>query len=250
MAAEHAENSSEMVMSLPSFLELMGFDMHKTYWGYNLHQWEPIMMSFMVGLLLVLFSMWATRRMEKIPRGAQAFLEIVVESLYNLISDTLGKETARYLPFLGSVFLYILLMNLWGLVPAMHSPTDQINTTLSLALVVFVLYNLEGLRRKKLGYFKHYFQPYFMAPLMFPLHVIGEAVRPVALSVRLFGNLTGKKLVLALLVALTPFIFGIIPVPLHVLMVLLAILFSLIQALIFTLLSAIYLALAVEEGEH
>ncbi len=251
MAAEHAENGSEMVMSLPSFLDLIkGLDLHKKYWGYDLHQWEPIMMSFMVALLLVLFSMFATRKMEKIPRGAQAFLEIVVEGLYNLLADTMGKNTARYLPLLGTVFIYILVMNLWGLVPAMHSPTDQINTTLSLAVVMFFFYNIEGLRRKKMAYVKHFFQPYFMAPLMLPLHIIGELVRPIALSIRLFGNLTGKKLVLALLVALTPFVFGIIPVPIHVLMVLLAILFSIIQALIFTLLSTIYLCLAVEEDDH
>lgn len=245
-----AENDAEMVMSLPSFLDLFGLDMYRKYFGYDLHEWEPIIMSLMVGSVLVLFSLYATRKMEKIPRGAQAFLEIVVEGLYNLLADTMGKNTARYLPMLGTVFIYILMLNLWGLLPGMHSPTDQINTTLSLAVVMFFFYNLEGLRRRRMAYVKHYFQPYFMAPLMFPIHIIGELVRPVALSIRLFGNLTGKKLVLALLIALTPFVYGIIPVPVHAFMVLLSILFSIIQALIFTLLSTIYVCLAVEEGDH
>jgi len=92
--------------------------------------------------------------------------------------------------------------------------------------------------------------PLFMAPIMFPLHVIGELVRPVSLSVRLFGNLTGEDLTLALLVMLTPFVFKFIPVPIHLVMVLMALLFSTIQAVIFTLLSTVYLSLAIEEHEE
>lgn len=231
-------------------LHLTGLDMHKQYFGFTLHEWTPTIMSCLVGLVLVGFSLYATRRMEKIPRGAQAFAEIVVEGLYNFLSDSLGKHTARYLPFLGTLFLYIILMNLWGLIPMMHSPTNKINTTLSMAIPVFVFYNYEGIRLKGLKYFKHFFEPLFMAPIMFPLHVIGELVRPVSLSVRLFGNLTGEDLTLALLVMLTPFVFNFIPVPIHLVMVLMALLFSTIQAIIFTLLSTVYLSLAIEEHEE
>ncbi len=84
-----------------------------------------------------------------------------------------------------------------------------------------------------------------MAPLMLPIHLIGELVRPVSLSVRLFGNLTGEDLTIALLVIMTPFLFGFIPVPMHLVMVLMALLFSTIQATIFTLLSTIYLSEAI-----
>jgi len=249
--AVSAAESAEPVLELPSFLDFIpGLDMHHQYFGFTPHEWLPVIMSSMVGLLLVGFSLFATRKMQKVPTGCQAFLEIVVETLYNFLSDTLGKHAGRYLPLLGTFFLYIILMNLWGLIPFLHSPTNTINTTLALAIVTFVVYNFEGIRIKKLGYFKHFFDPLFMAPIMFPLHVIGEFVRPASLSIRLFGNLTGEDLTIALLVSLTPFIFGVIPVPIHLLMVMMALLFSTIQATIFTLLSAVYLSLAIEEDDH
>ncbi len=249
-SAAHAAQSAEQKLELPSFLDFTGLDMHHQYFGFTLHEWLPVIMSGIVGLVLVSFSLYATRRMEKIPRGSQAFIELVVEGLYDFISGTLGKNTAKYFPFFGTLFIYIITMNLWGLIPLMHSPTNQINTTLSMAIVVFVLYNFEGIRKKGWGYFKHFFEPLFLAPLMFPLHVIGEFVRPMSLSIRLFGNLTGEDLTIALLVMMTPFIFGLIPVPIHLVMVLMALLFSTIQATIFTLLSAVYLSLALDEDEH
>ena len=249
--AAQAAEAAEPALELPSFLDFIpGLDMHHHYFGFTPHEWLPVIMASMVGMLLVGFSMFATRRMEKIPTGCQAFLEIVVEALHDFLSDTLDKNATRYLPLLGTFFLYIIMMNFWGLIPMMHSPTNTINTTLALAIVSFTVYNFEGIRIKKLGYFKHFFEPLFMAPIMFPLHVIGEFVRPASLSIRLFGNLTGEDLTLALLVGLTPFVFGLIPVPVHLLMVLMALLFSTIQATIFTLLSAVYLSLAIDEEEH
>jgi F-type H+-transporting ATPase subunit a len=246
---EAAAKTAEQSFELPSFLDFMGLDMHHEYWGFTLHDWLPVIMSFLVGLLLVGFSLWATRRMEKIPRGSQAFVEIVVDGLYDFLSKVLGNDTARYLPFLGTTFLYIILMNFWGLIPLMHSPTNTLNTTLALAIVVFVYYNVEGIRIKGFKYFKHYVEPLFLAPLMLPIHIIGDLARPLSLSVRLFGNLTGEDLTLALLVMLTPFIFGLIPVPIHLVMVILALLFSTVQATVFTLLSSVYLSLAIEEDE-
>jgi F-type H+-transporting ATPase subunit a len=246
---EKAEAAQEIILELPSFLDFTGIDMHHTYFGFTPHQWMPIIMSSLVGLLLVGFSLWATRKMEKIPRGSQAFLEIVVEALYNFIYEMLGKNTTRYLPFLGTTFLYIIIMNFWGLIPMMHSPTNTINTTLALAIAVFFMYNVEGIRTHGVSYFKHFVDPLWLSPLMLPIHLIGEIARPASLSIRLFGNLTGEDLTLALLVGLTPFIFGIIPIPVHLVMVLMALLFSTIQAVVFTLLSTIYLSLAIEEHE-
>ena len=112
-AGEHAEaaaGGAEQSFELPSFLDFTGLDMHHQYFGFTLHEWLPVIMSLLVGTVLVCFTLWSTRRMEKIPRGSQAFVEIVVEGLYNFFSDTLGKDTARYLPLYGSLFLYILLI--------------------------------------------------------------------------------------------------------------------------------------------
>ena len=249
-----AKSSGEMVLNLPTFFTFLAekfhIDLHHdTFLGITLENYVPLVMSFLVACVLVGFSLLATRRMEKIPRGSQAFVEVVVEGMYNFLHDILGKHTARYLPFYGTLFFFILFMNLWGLIPLMESPTHYMNTTLSMAIVVFVLYNFEGIRIKKLGYFKHFFEPLFLAPLMFPLHLIGEIVRPASLSIRLYGNLTGEGLTLAVLVFLTPWLFNHVPVPLHLFMVLLAILFSTIQATIFTMLSTVYLSLAIEEHE-
>ena len=221
-------------LELPSFLHLLGGEHpaefleqhHDPFFGIALEDWIPSIMCLMIGMLLVGFSLWATRRMEKVPRGAQAFAEIVVEGLYNFIGEMLGPYTRRYFGFLGTLFLYILLMNLFGLIPLLHSPTNHINVTLSMALPVFVFYNFEALRIRGFKYLKHFAEPYFMAPLMLPIHLIGEFVRPVSLSVRLFGNLTGEDLTIALLVIMTPFLFGFIPVPIHLIMVFMALLFS------------------------
>ncbi len=253
----HAEHAGEDSHELPSFLHILGGDdphhflAHKDpVFGVSLEEWIPTIMCILIGLLLVGFSLWATRGMEKVPRGAQAFAEIVVEGLFNFIGEMLGPYTRRYFAFLGTLFLYILLMNLFGLIPLMHSPTNRINVTLSMALPVFFFYNFEGIRIRGIKYFKHFVEPLFMAPLMLPIHLIGELVRPVSLSVRLFGNLTGEDLVIALLVIMTPFLFGFIPVPIHLVMVLMALLFSTIQATIFTLLSTIYLSEAIgAQGE-
>ena len=118
-----AKSSGEMVLHLPTFLDFLaaklGLDMHHVYFGVELKYFVPLVMSFLVGCVLVGFSMLATRRMEKIPRGSQAFVEIVVEGMYNFLHDILGKHTTRYLPFFGTLFFFILVMNLWGLIPLM-----------------------------------------------------------------------------------------------------------------------------------
>ncbi len=247
---EAVAKAAEQSLELPSFLDFMGLDMHHEYFGFNLHEWLPVFMSCLVGIVLVCFSLWATRRMERIPRGAQAFVEIIVEGLYDFFNDILGKQTAQFLPYLGTLFLYIILMNFWGLIPFMHSPTNMINTTLALAITVFFTYNVAGVKVQGLKYFKHYVDPLFLAPLMLPIHIIGDLARPVSLSVRLFGNITGEDLTLALLVTLTPFVFGWIPLPFHVIMIFMALLFSTIQATVFTLLSAVYISLATEDHEE
>jgi F-type H+-transporting ATPase subunit a len=253
MSKNPAPSLEHQELELPSFLHLFGGahpkefleHYHDPVFGVALEDWIPTIMCIMIGLLLVGFSLWATRRMERVPRGSQAFAEIVVEGLYNFLGEMLGPYTRRYIGFLGTLFLYILLMNLWGLVPLLHSPTNKVNVTLSMALPVFVFYNFEAVRIRGIKYFKHFAEPLFMAPLMLPIHLIGEFVRPISLSVRLFGNLTGEDLTIALLVILTPFLFGFIPVPVHLLMLLMALLFSTIQATIFTLLSTIYLSEAI-----
>jgi len=252
-AAAAAESSAT---EFPSFFDLLGVDMHGEFLGIAMHDWVPIVMSWLVALVLVLITFLATRNMQKVPRGLQAFMEIVVEGLNNFFSGIIGPAASRYLPLLGSLFLYIILMNLWGLIPLMHSPTNKLNTTLALAIVVFFTTQYEGIRVKGAWkYFKHFMEPLGLCFLMLPIHLIGELARPVSLSLRLFGNLTGEDIAIVSLAVLSPLLLGFIPLPFQVVMMLLALLFSTVQAVVFTLLSSIYIASAIgalegESSEH
>ena len=230
---------------LPSFLEIMGIDLHRHLLGVSLHEWVPVIMSLLVGILLILLSYIGTRRLEKVPRGSQALLEVIVEGLENFLRSVMGPTAPKYLPFIGTIFIYILTMNLWGLIPLMHSPTNKLNTTAALALVVFFNTHIQGAKKHGIiNYAKHFADPLWLAPLMVPIHIVGELARPLSLALRLFGNLTGEDIAIAALVSLVILIPVFVPVPVHLFMVVLAILFSTIQAIVFTLLSAIYIASA------
>lgn len=237
---------------LPSFLDILGVDMHQQVWGLSLHEWLSVLMAFIVAGLLVLVAFLFTRKLQKIPRGAQSFLEMVVEGLYNFFKGIMGPKLAmQYLPFLGTLFLYIFIMNLSGLVPLMHSATNKYATTISLALIVFFTTHLVGCTKNGVwGYLKHLMGVvdcpgplgWALAPIMFPIHLIGELVRPVSLSLRLFGNISGEDMVIYIMVSLSPLILGIVPIPFQFPILLLALLTSLIQAVVFVLLSSIYIA--------
>jgi len=233
----------EIALELPSFLDVLGVNMHShSIGGLSIQMWMPVIMSFIVGVVLIIITLVATRKLKKYPDGMQSFMEILVEWFENFFGGILGPVAHRYVPFLGTLFLYILLMNLWGLVPLMHSPTNQLNTTIALALVVFFHTHITGVKvNGAWGYTKHFADPWWLAPLMMPIHIVGELARPLSLSLRLFGNLMGEDIAIAILVGLTPYILKWIPIPIHLIMVFLAILFSLIQAVVFVLLSAIYI---------
>ena len=219
-----------------------------------LPHWLPdaIPLSVLVALLLALISYLGLRRRERIPSGLQNALEMAVEGLEGLSRNLLGERGSTFAPFLGTLFLYILLMNLLGLIPGFKSPTTNLNVTLGLALIVFVAVQYYGIKENGgLGYLKHFTGDiWWLVPLILPVHVIGELVRPVSLALRLFGNVTGEETVIAVLVAISPVVFshylhGVLvglPIPVAVPMMALAIFTGVVQALVFTLLAAAYLA--------
>jgi F-type H+-transporting ATPase subunit a len=202
--------------------------------------------------------------MTLLPGKLQNLVEFVVETLSNFVEGVLGPEGRRFVPFLGTLFLYIYLQNIFGLVPFMFTPTSVLSTTVALALVVFVYVQWVGLRSNGLvGYLRHLAGDpkdavgWAMSPLMFPLHVVGELAKPVSLSLRLFGNMMGEETLIAVFIGLgiTTIAFAGAPVglPLHVPFLFLALLTTFIQALVFMLLSTIYFALVLphdEEGAH
>jgi len=241
------------VPELPTIFDLLPIDKHAEIFGLSFqHEWVPIMMSMLIIMFLGVFSMVATRNLKKIPTGVQAFLEIVVEALDNFVKSILGKLSDKFLPFIGSLFLYILIMNLIGQIPGFHSPTTSYNTTLALTLLVFIATQYYGLKHNgPIKYVTHMFgEPKWMAPMQFPLHLLQEFLtRPLSLSVRLFGNLMGQHTVLAIFIGFSPLLLGFIPIPIQFPFVLLDMLLATLQAFIFAFLASFYIAGAIGEKE-
>jgi F-type H+-transporting ATPase subunit a len=211
---------------------------------------EAVMtMSLLVAAVVVGFSFLVTRRMTLVPKGRQNLVEMVVEALSGFLREMIGPEGPRYLPLIASLFLFILCSNLLGLIPGFASPTSNLNTTLALALVAFFSYHIMGLSAKGLRYFKDFLGPvWWLSPLMLPLEVISHLARILSLSFRLFGNIKGEDIVIAILILLAGLVHYV--VPWHILMLPLAVFTSVVQALIFTMLTTLYIASAVTEESH
>jgi F-type H+-transporting ATPase subunit a len=168
---------------------------------------------------------------------------VIVGGLEDFMVDITGPEGRFFFPFIATAFLYILICNLIGLIPGLYSPTANLNTTLSLAICTFLYTHIIGIKFHGAKYIKHFIGPvWWLAPLMFPIEVIGHLARIMSLSIRLFGNIFGKETVLGILFMLA----GMYLAPLPILF--LGILVSVIQALVFMLLSIIYFVGAMEEA--
>lgn len=192
------------------------------------------------------FSCWfLTREISPIEPGkGQNLLEFIYEALESFVATIVGEEKVKeLLPVLSTIFIYLFSANLMGLIPGLKSPTGLFSNCLGMAILVFFLTAFYGFKHHGLGYIKHFAGPiWWMAPLMFPIHIVGEISRPISLTLRLFGNIMGEDVVI---LVLTSFIFPlIVPIPMQ----LMAIFTSLLQALVFTILSGIYLSGAISES--
>jgi F-type H+-transporting ATPase subunit a len=170
-------------------------------------------------------------------------LEIFVEWFVGFIEGLLGHKGRNFMHVYGTFFLFILTANLVGLIPGFAPPTSNFNVTFALGVTSFLVYNYYGFRAKGVNYLKHFLGPiWWLAVLMLPLELIDNFVRPVSLALRLFGNMTGDHLVLEIFTDLTKVVVPVIFYALGAFV-------SLIQAFVFTILSIIYLSLALEEHE-
>lgn len=170
---------------------------------------------------------------------------LIIDFLFDLFANIMGshEKAKKYLPLLGASFIFILFSNLLGLIPGFLPPTGNFNTPVACALVIFVMYNYYGFKEHGLSYLKQFAGPLiYIAPLMFLIELVSHFVRPVSLSLRLFWNMTGDHLVLGIFTNLTHLI---IPA----LFIALGLFVSVLQAFIFTVLSAIYISLSVAH-EH
>jgi F-type H+-transporting ATPase subunit a len=170
--------------------------------------------------------------------------ELILGFLSQLAEDIIGHHYKKYIPLLGTCFLFILFMNLIGLIPGFLPPTQKMNITVGLALVIFLSTHYFGVRENGLAYFKHFLGPmWWMFPIMLPIEIISHLARPMSLSLRLFGNITGDHAVVAGFMALIPIVVPSVFMGLGVFV-------SFMQAFIFTVLSMIYISGAVTHAEE
>jgi len=194
---------------------------------------------FTWGLMLVLAagSKLVTRKLSTgLDRSRwQNFLEIGITGIEEQIKEVGLEEPRKYLGFLGTLFLFVAAASLSIIIPGYETPTGSLSTTAALALCVFVAVPFFGIEEQGVGdYIKSYMEPTF---IMLPFNIISELSRTLALAVRLFGNMMSGAMIIAILLTITPFIFPIV-------MTLLGLLTGMVQAYIFSILAAVYIAAA------
>ncbi len=211
--------------------------------GHFAHQYPHVIHTWFVMLILIVAGFFATRGIRLVPGKAQNFFEMVLDGLENFMVETSGEEGRFFFPIIATLFLYIFLANLLGLVPGFFSPTANLNSTLAPAIIVFFYTHYIGIKFHGIKYVKHFLGPvWWLAPIMLPIELVGHFARVMSLSFRLFGNIMGKELVLAMLFVLAGKFLA--PLPIMVL----GIFVSFIQAFIFTLLAIMYFTGAMEEA--
>ena len=224
------------IMFLVQLCDLMGL-------GHWPHEYPHVIYTWFVMLLLIVLGFLGTKGISMIPTKGQNFFEIVIGGMEEFIVDITGEEGRRFFPILATVFIYIFICNLLGLVPGCFPPTAKIDTTLSCALVVVPMTHIIGVMYHGPKYIKHFLGPiWWMAPIIFPIELIGHTARVLSLTIRLFGNMAGHELVLAILFLLAGAFFAPLPI------MALGIFVSLVQAFVFFLLSTMYFAGAMEHA--
>ncbi len=196
-----------------------------------------IVYTWAVMLLLVLGSALITRRLTDGPEISrwQNLLEVLVSGMRDQIRELSRRDPGIYLPFVGTLFLFIATANLLAVVPGYLPPTGSLSTTTALAICAFVAVPLFGIARQGVGgYLRHYVRP---TPLMLPFNVIGELSRTLALAVRLYGNIMSGTVLVGILISLAPFFFPVV-------MQVLGLITGLVQAYIFAVLAMVYIASA------
>ena len=213
------------------------------YWtinNYHIHG-QVLINTWIVISLILCLTIPTTRALKLIPEGNQNFIEYFVEYIRDIAKAQIGQEYRQWVPYLGTLFLFIFFSNWSGaLIPwkiielpngELGAPTNDINTTVALALMTSTAYFYAGLRKKGFSYFEKYIKP---TPVLLPINILEDFTKPLSLSFRLFGNILADELVVAVLISLVPLV---IPVPL----ILLGLFTSAIQALIFATLAGAYI---------
>ena len=201
---------------------------------------EVILMTWIVFALLIIIGLCASNKKSILPRPIQSLGELIVSLLYELTEDALGKDLAKtYAPLVCALFMFLLFSNWLGIIPHLEEPTKDLNTTLGLGIMGFVIAHYAGIKSKGIkAYLKEYFQPIFF---MMPLNVIGELAKIVSISFRLFGNIMGGSIIILVVsyltysVVLPPFLYAFF-----------GLFVGTIQAFVFTMLTVVYISVQVK----
>lgn len=202
--------------------------------------------TWLVMAFLIIMPKITMGSMKLVPDGGQNFWEAAIGGLESFMAEHMGRERAAMMfPMIATFAFYILISNLMGLVPGFMSPTSNLNITLGMTLIVWVTHHFLGLKYHGLKYIKHFMGPmWWLIPLMLPIEIISNIARILSLSIRLFGNIMAKETLLAILFMLVGAFFGPLPI------LCLGVLVSVVQTMVFTLLSVLYCAGAMEEAHH
>ncbi len=194
--------------------------------------------TWMIMVVLIVFGLLAARRTKMLPNPLQSLAELIITVFDNLVKDALELDDRRYFPFICGLFMFLLLSNIWGLIPTFAEPTRDLNTPLGLGILGFVVAHYTGLKSKGLkGYIRTYFEP---IAFMLPLNIISELAKVVSISFRLFGNIMGGSIIILVVSYLTYSI--ILPPFLNFFFV---IFIGAIQAFVFTMLTLVYISVQV-----
>ena len=224
------------IFFIDAILSAMGYHDFALHYSHVTYTWLTM-------LILILSALFMAKKVKLVPERGQNFFEVLISGLENFMVEITGPEGRFFFPFIATVFLFVLVSNMIGLIPGMFSPTASLNTTLALALCTFIYTHVIGIKFHGVKYIKHFCGPvWWLIPLMLPIELIGHVARIMSLSVRLFGNIFGKEMVLAILFGLG----GLYLAPLPIMF--LGILVCFIQALVFMLLATMYFVGAMEHA--
>ena len=213
---------------LPKLFEFVGL-------GDFANHYPHVVYSWLVMAVLILLGFIATKTISMVPTKGQNVFEIIISGIEDFMVDITGEEGRWFFPIIATIFIYIFISNLSGLIPGFFPPTASINTPLSCALVVFVMTHFIGIKYHGAGYIKHFMGPvWWMVPLILPIEIIGHLARVLSLTFRLFGNMMGHELVLSILFFLAGFFLAPLPI------MAMGIFVALVQAFVFFLLSIMY----------
>jgi F-type H+-transporting ATPase subunit a len=225
------------VMLLTWVLEKLGL-------GHFAHAYPHLTHTWLFAIILLILGYFAARKTTMIPGTLQSVFELIVDAMWNFQESVMGKRGMIFFPLTTTLIVFVFFCNINGLIPGSFAPTSNLNTTLAYAIMIVALTHIMGFWVHGIKYIKHFMGPSpIMAPIMFPVEIVSHAARVVSLSFRLFGNILGEDLVIAILLMLAGQYF--LPLP----MMFLALFTGLLQAFIISLLAMIYISEAME-GDH